>query len=109
PTFTAYPDKTNKKFTQYSSLSTSQNIYSSDFLSASSSNTTLPIVECISSDEELSDSNVKLLLTYLSENFDSYRKNKEKFYASAALHLGGKSSVQVRDKLQRLVKKYSEE
>ncbi|CAG8754176.1 18579_t:CDS:2, partial [Racocetra fulgida] len=129
--------------TQYSSLSTSQNIHSSNFLSASSSNTTLPIVECISFDEELvipssqnkgknkrpliedddssnklwSNSNVKLLLAYLSENFDSYRKNKEKFYASTALHLGGKSSVQHygtnvnnnKEKIQRKKKKLNDD
>ncbi|KAF0519637.1 hypothetical protein F8M41_016558 [Gigaspora margarita] len=32
----------------------------------------------------------------------------EKFYANAALHIGGKSTAQVRGKLQKLVKKYSE-
>ncbi|CAG8455030.1 8469_t:CDS:2 [Cetraspora pellucida] len=55
------------------------------------------------------DLTIKLLLAYLFENFSNYHKNKEKFYASAALHIGGKSSAQVHGKLQKLVKKYSEE
>ncbi|CAG8560963.1 9594_t:CDS:2 [Cetraspora pellucida] len=139
PTFAVYPDEMKKQFTQYNYLSTSQHIHSSDPLptaQASSSSTTLPAVEYILSDDDLvipssqstkgknkrpltedddtdnrlwADSAIKALLAYLSENFSHYRKNKEKFYASAALHIGGKSSIQVRGKLQKLVKKYSEE
>ncbi|CAG8585554.1 9365_t:CDS:2, partial [Dentiscutata heterogama] len=132
PAFTAYPDETRKKFTQYNHLPS--NPLPTE--QASSSSTTLPAFEYISSGDELdiptsqntkgknkrplnedddidnklwADSTIKLLLAYLSENFSNYRKNKEKFYASAALHIGGKSSAQVRGKLQKLVKKYSEE
>ncbi|CAG8486483.1 3848_t:CDS:2 [Racocetra fulgida] len=119
PTFAVYPDEMKKQFTQYNYLSTSQHIHSSDPLptaQASSSSTTLPAVEYILSDDDLvipssqstkgknkrpltedddtdnrlwADSAIKALLAYLSENFSHYRKNKEKFYASAALHIGG--------------------
>ncbi|CAG8822827.1 12104_t:CDS:2, partial [Gigaspora margarita] len=139
PVFTVYPDEMKKKFTHYNSLPTSQQIHFPDSLpteQASSSSITLPAVEYISSDDDLvipssqsikgknkrpltedddidnrlwSDSAIKLLLAHLSENFSYYRKNKEKFYANAALHIGGKSTAQVRGKLQKLVKKYSEE
>ncbi|KAF0381781.1 hypothetical protein F8M41_012061 [Gigaspora margarita] len=56
-----------------------------------------------------SSQTVKLLLSYISENFSNYCKNKEKFYANATLHIGGKTSAQVREKIQNLIKKYSEE
>ncbi|RIB06270.1 hypothetical protein C2G38_2217551 [Gigaspora rosea] len=62
------------------------------------------------SDNKLwTDSAIKLLLSYISEKFFNYRKNKEKFYINAALHIGGKTSAQVRGKVQGLVKKYTEE
>ncbi|KAF0381779.1 hypothetical protein F8M41_012059 [Gigaspora margarita] len=145
PVFTVYPDETRKKFTQYNSLSTPlEHTHSSNSFNSlsveqtSSSNTALPVFDCIDllSDDDIvisssqnakgknkrplieddyadnkvwTDSAIKFLLAYLSENFGNYRKNKEKFYASAALHIGGKSSAQVRTKLQSLVKKYSEE
>ncbi|CAG8796724.1 6550_t:CDS:1, partial [Racocetra fulgida] len=102
PAFTVYPNEMNKKFTQYNSLPTSQYIHFSDPLpteQASSSSTTLPAVEYISSDDDpvisssqstkgknkqpltkdentdnrlWSDSAIKLLLAHLSENFSSY-------------------------------------
>ncbi|CAG8519093.1 12502_t:CDS:2, partial [Dentiscutata heterogama] len=107
PVFTVYPDKTGKKFTQYNNLE-----------EASSSNTTLPdlnyilfepVLEYDDTNSKWTDSAIKLLLAYLSENFSYYCKNKEKFYARAALHIGGKSNLQVRGKLQGLVRKYSDE
>ncbi|RIB06268.1 hypothetical protein C2G38_2217548 [Gigaspora rosea] len=114
PVFTVYPDETRKKFTQYNSLSTSlKYIHSSNSFNslsveqASSSNTVFDYD--YANNKVWTDSAIKFLLAYLSENFGNYHKNKEKFYTSATLHVGGKSSAQVRTKLQSLVKTYSEE
>ncbi|CAG8782041.1 3982_t:CDS:2, partial [Gigaspora margarita] len=61
------------------------------------------------SDNKLwTDSAVKFAFIYIRK-FSNYRKNKEKFFANAALHIGGKTSAQVRGKMQNLIKKYSEE
>ncbi|CAG8758533.1 15588_t:CDS:2 [Gigaspora rosea] len=48
-----------------------------------------------------SDSETKALLSFLSDNFDLYHKNKPKFYAAAAINIGNnRTSVQVDSKIQ---------
>ncbi|CAG8645664.1 14373_t:CDS:2, partial [Dentiscutata heterogama] len=106
----------------YDDLSTSsKQVYSPDFsnimsddliilLSFQSTNKQLLSKDDINSDNKLgTDSAIKLLLAYLSENFSSYRKNKKKFYIKSALHIGSKTSTQVHRKVQSLIRKYSEE
>lgn len=57
-----------------------------------------------------SDPEIKILLSYLSENFDLYREKKKKFCAKAALKIGNKRTAsQVKSKIQTLITKFEEE
>ncbi|CAG8708481.1 2080_t:CDS:2, partial [Dentiscutata heterogama] len=56
------------------------------------------------------DSETRALLSLLAENFDMYRKNKTKFYATAAIKIGNnRTSTQVNDKIQSLRSRYEKE
>ena len=55
------------------------------------------------------DANTGLLLSFLEDNFDIYRKNKSNFAKTAATKVfPGKSWEQIKNKLSRLVTKYNE-
>ena len=55
------------------------------------------------------DANTGLLLSFLEENFDIYRKNKSNFAKTAAAKIfPGKAWEQIKNKLARLVNKYNE-
>ncbi|RIB17544.1 hypothetical protein C2G38_2037644 [Gigaspora rosea] len=57
-----------------------------------------------------SDSETKALLSFLSDNFDLYHKNKPKFYAAAAINIGNnRTSVQVDSKIQSLRTRFEKE
>ena len=54
------------------------------------------------------DTNTGLLLSFLEDNFDVYRKNKANFAKTAATKVfPGKSWEQIKNKLSRLVTKYN--
>jgi hypothetical protein len=60
--------------------------------------------------QQWSDSEIKTLLSFISDNFDYYRANKTKFYAKAAIKVGNnRTGVQVKSKLQALITKFEEE
>ncbi|CAG8592838.1 13493_t:CDS:2 [Cetraspora pellucida] len=66
--------------------------------------------ESISSSKFWTDSETKALLSFLSDNFDLYHKNKTKFYAAAAINIGNnRTSMQVNSKIQYLRTKYEKE
>lgn len=55
------------------------------------------------------DVNTGLLLSFLEDNFDIYRKNKSNFAKTAAAKIfPGKAWEQIKNKLARLVNKYNE-
>ena len=55
------------------------------------------------------DTNTGLLLSFLEDNFDVYRKNKANFAKTAATKVfPGKSWEQIKNKLSRLITKYNE-
>jgi hypothetical protein len=55
------------------------------------------------------DTNTGLLLSFLEDNFDVYRKNKANFAKTAAAKVfPGKSWEQIKNKLSRLITKYNE-
>jgi hypothetical protein len=55
------------------------------------------------------DTNTGLLLSFLEDNFDIYKKNKSNFAKTAATKVfPGKSWEQIKNKLSRLVTKYNE-
>ncbi|CAG8491670.1 21948_t:CDS:2 [Cetraspora pellucida] len=57
--------------------------------------------ESISSSKFWTDSETKALLSFLSDNFGLYRKNKTKFYAAVAINIGNnRTSMQVDSKIQ---------
>ena len=57
-----------------------------------------------------SESETRTLLSYLSDNFELYRKNKKQFYAKAAIKIGNnKISANVKYKIQKLLTRYQEE
>ncbi|RIB09768.1 hypothetical protein C2G38_2207943 [Gigaspora rosea] len=66
--------------------------------------------ETIPSSKFWKDAETKALLSFLAENFDMYCKNKTKFYATAAIELGGnRTSAQVDSKIQTLRSRYEKE
>ncbi|KAF0366925.1 hypothetical protein F8M41_013560 [Gigaspora margarita] len=66
--------------------------------------------EIIPSSKFWKDVETKALLSFLAENFDMYRKNKTKFYATATIELGGnRTSAQVDSKIQALRSRYEKE
>ncbi|CAG8825037.1 41715_t:CDS:2 [Gigaspora margarita] len=66
--------------------------------------------EIIPSSKFWKDAETKALLFFLAKNFDMYRKNKTKFYATAAIELSGnRTSVQVDSKIQTLRSRYEKE
>src|SRR6266516_583135 len=49
---------------------------------------------------------IKILLSYLSENFDLYRTNKTKFCAKVAIKIGNnRTGIQVKSKIQLLIER----
>ncbi|RIB11697.1 hypothetical protein C2G38_2042469 [Gigaspora rosea] len=99
PVFTVYPDNTQRKFTQYDLSTPTEQVHSPNFSCFEQTNLPNPTL------------NNSFISSSTSEDkkFSNYCKNKETFYANAALHIGGKTSAQVRGKIQNLIKKYSEE
>ncbi|CAG8729840.1 13446_t:CDS:1, partial [Racocetra fulgida] len=66
--------------------------------------------ELIPSSKFWTDSETRALLSFLSENFDLYRKNRPKFYAAAAINIGNnRTSLQVDSKIQSLRTRYEKE
>ncbi|CAB4475726.1 hypothetical protein RIR_jg21079.t1 [Rhizophagus irregularis DAOM 181602=DAOM 197198] len=56
------------------------------------------------------NSEIKTLLSYLSDNFDCYCTNKTKFYAKAAIKIGNnRIGAQIRSKLQALIARFEKE
>ncbi|CAG8447619.1 15332_t:CDS:2 [Dentiscutata heterogama] len=119
PTFTVYPNNTQKKFTQYDDLSTSsEQVYSPDYSFVEQTNNSVissfASKNILSSDDLIISSSSqstkkKNKRPLIENNFSNYRKNKERFYVNAALHIGGKTSALVHGKIQSLVRKYTEE
>jgi len=70
---------------------------------------TLQNLELIDGGNRWTDSEIKILLSCLSENFDLYRKEKKKFCAKVALKLENKRTTQVKSKIQALITKFEEE
>ncbi|RGB30346.1 hypothetical protein C1646_817979, partial [Rhizophagus diaphanus] len=55
------------------------------------------------------DTNTGLLISFLEDNFDIYKKNKSNFAKTAATKIfSGKSWEQIKNKLSHLVTKYNE-
>ncbi|CAG8584485.1 2940_t:CDS:2 [Gigaspora rosea] len=113
PVFTVYPDNTQRKFTQYDLSTPTEQVHSPNFSCFEQTNLPNPTLNnsfISSSTSEDSLLNDDLIISSSSQKkFSNYCKNKETFYANAALHIGGKTSAQVRGKIQNLIKKYSEE
>ncbi|CAG8746592.1 21558_t:CDS:2 [Cetraspora pellucida] len=66
--------------------------------------------ESIPSSKFWSDSETRTLISYLSDNFDLYHKNKSKFYSMAANKIGNnRTSAQVNSKIQSLRTRYENE
>ena len=66
--------------------------------------------ESIPSSKFWSDFETKALLSFLSDNFNLYHKNKQKFYAAAAINIGNnRTSVQVDSKIQSFRPRYENE
>ncbi|CAG8557126.1 14293_t:CDS:2, partial [Cetraspora pellucida] len=64
----------------------------------------------ISSNKFWENSETRALLSFLAENFNIYRKNKTKFYVSAAIKIGkNRTSNQIEFKIQALRTKYKKE
>ncbi|CAG8812994.1 29955_t:CDS:2, partial [Gigaspora margarita] len=56
------------------------------------------------------DSETKALLSFLGDNFDLYRKNKQKFYAAAAINIdNNRTSAQIDSKIQSFRTRYEKE
>ncbi|CAG8617547.1 7257_t:CDS:1, partial [Cetraspora pellucida] len=66
--------------------------------------------ESIPSSKFWSDSEIRALISYLSNNFDLYYKNKSKFYSIIANKIGNnRTSTQVNSKIQSLRTRYENE
>src|SRR5436305_14610919 len=66
--------------------------------------------EFILSSNFWSYSEIKVLLSFLAENFDLYRKNKLQFYAKATINIGNnRTNSQVSSKIQTLKFRYEDE
>jgi hypothetical protein len=76
----------------------------------SSTSQTLDLPDSENEIQRWTELETKTLLSYLSENFDLYRKRKNKFCAKAALKIGNKRTTsQVNLKIQSLITKFEEE
>src|SRR5438874_2128814 len=108
----------NNTFPDHFGSSTSENVndpfpessFSSQYHNQLPALQTMELTDSENETQHWSDSEIKSLLSYLSDNFDLFRTNKTQFCARAAMKIGNnRTGTQVKYKIQALIKKFEEE